>query len=222
MKIRGDFVTNSSSSSFTCEITVRGSGGTASVGENPMNYDPEQGGTVYFDADLHDISDHLASVESLARWLALSLKADCETPLFKGRKTLFVKSMQKKFASIEEIEKVEISRRYDAWGEFADLVADGDLKLKELAKKYLESTGTAKEQARAEMLAYINTTTDARGDIFGWGCAVSRYVWYGNSLDQLAERLCSNRGPGSVSGRERKSVDLKTGEYIDESEFYLS
>ena len=41
-------------------------------------------------------------------------------------------------------------------------------------------------------------------------------------MAELAKRLCSNYGPGSVSGVERKELNMKTGEYFDESDFDLS
>ena len=52
------------------------------------------------------------------------------------------------------IESIVVERHYDAWGEFADLVADNS-ELTELAEKYMNSTGIAKQRAEAEMITYI-------------------------------------------------------------------
>lgn len=107
-------------------------------------------------------------------------------------------------------------------GEYADLVADNDFCLVELAKKYLNSTGIDKERAEAEMVTYIQTTTSARGNLFGNGCVINRYDWWeGNSVEELAKRLVSRRVPDNESGTERKELNLKTGEYFDESVFEL-
>jgi hypothetical protein len=100
------------------------------------------------------------------------------------------------------------------------LVADNS-ELPELAKKYMQATGIEKERAEAEMITYIHTVTDARGYSFGDKSINSRFYWDGRSVEKLAKRLCSNYGPGSVSGVERKELNLKTGEYFDESDFDL-
>ena len=72
------------------------------------------------------------------------------------------------------------------------------------------------------MITYIHTATDAKGMEFGRDCVINKYSWDGRSVDELAERLCSNEGPGSVRGTECKMINLKTGEYFSESSFSLS
>lgn len=225
MKIRTDFVTNSSSSNFTVEITINYTSGSVYIEENPYNHNPDDGGEARFDGDLREVNNHLSSVEELATWLANSLRQDTwdddETPSFKRKKNKFINDARTKIKSVRDIESIVVERHYDAWGEFADLVADNS-ELTELAEKYMNSTGIAKQRAEAEMITYIHTTTDASGESFGCDSVASRFNWSGKSVAELAKRLCSNYGPGSVSGVERKELNMKTGEYFDESDFDLS
>lgn len=225
MKIRSDFVTNSSSSCFTVMVRVRTQDEEVVIEDNPYEYSPDEGGCSNFYGDLRKVKKHMSSVESLAKWLMSELYQESwydeeEESDFDQRKEAFVKEACEKIASVDEIETIEVIRYYDAWGEFAELVAD-NLEMQEYARKYLESTGIEKERAEAEMITYIHTTTDARGDNFGSRSVVSRYHWTEESVDLLAKRLVSNYGPGDVSGVEYRKLDLKTGEYYDESDFNL-
>ena len=226
MKIRTDFVTNSSSSCFTVEITIRTPYGDVYMEENPYRYDPDSGGTAEFRRDLREINEHLSSVQALATWLADSVKGDIwsdqDSSALRKKKSRFIRDACTKIKTVRDIETISVVRRYSAWGEFADLVADNDRTLNALAEKYLNSSGIEKERAEVEMVTYIQSAVDARGENFGENSIVSRYNWNGKSLKKLAERLCSNYGPGSVSGVERRELNLKTGEYYDTSDFDLS
>lgn len=225
MKIRSDFVTNSSSSNFVVEVGIHSPTARILIREDPSSYDPDSGGEAEFTGDLRDINKHLSSVEELATWLANSIKQDtfhgARGASFNKAKAKFIREACEKIKSVRDIEKITVERKYDAWGEFATLVADNDYRLQQLAEKYLQSEGIEKERAEAEMITYIHTTTDACCEDFGTSCSLSRYAWDGCAVDELAHRLCSNYGPGDVSGIEREELNMKTGEYFSVSYFDL-
>lgn len=223
MKIRTDFVTNSSSSNFTVEIELQSADKLVCLTENPSSRGADVG-EAKFTGNLRDINSHLSSVEDLATWLAQSIEPDWQergATYFQRKQSKFVKDACGAFRSVRDIDSITVTRRYDAWGEFAELVADNDSCLVELAQAYINSTGIEKDRAAAAMITYIQTATEARGESFGKDSAICRYRWNGKSVEKLAERLCNNYGPGNVSGVERKRLNLKTGEYFDTSDFDL-
>ena len=90
-----------------------------------------------------------------------------------------------------------------------------------MAEKYLCSSGIERKRLKAQILTYIDTsTTDARGEIFGVSCKVNRFCYIADDFDEYMESLY--RGlRSSVSGTETMSLNMRTGEYLNESEFDL-
>lgn len=142
-----------------------------------------------------------------------------------AEKATFTENVIKKVKTIDNISKIVVSRYYDAWGEFADLIADNDEILCELAERVNNASGADKEAAKAEMLKYIHTPNGDRGCGMEFGSDFEdfRYIWWDddNALDALVERLCSGYGPGSVEGTEYYEINMETGEYIKHANFVL-
>lgn len=142
------------------------------------------------------------------------------------QKADFFKAIVDKVQSVNELKSVEIIRHYNAWGEWAEWVADNDKELVAFAKALLKSKGDDREGIRQQMFDYIHSPaprTMGYDFRFASGFSEVNYSWDGDleDLDELAKRLCSNQGPRSVSGTEFYKIDLETGEYSADAEFNL-
>jgi hypothetical protein len=143
------------------------------------------------------------------------------------QKADFFKAIVDKVQSVSELKSISIVRDYNGWGEYADLVADNDKELVAFAKALLKNKGNNQEDIRQQMFDYIHSPaprTMGYDFSFANGFSEVNYSWGGGleDLDELAKRLCSTRGPGSVSGTEFYKLDLETGEYSADAEFDLS
>lgn len=137
----------------------------------------------------------------------------------------FIKEVTDNIKDLKDIRTIIFERDYNAWGEFAELIADNDDKLVELAKKVVKSKNTSRDEAVKEMLEYIKTANLANRvytGSFARDFSNIRYMWSDyRSIEALAYRLCSNHGPGSVSGYECQELDVATGIITDEAIFDL-
>ena len=136
----------------------------------------------------------------------------------------FKTEVTQNISSISDIAKISVHYDYEGWGEWADLIADNDKKLCDLAARVNSTSGKERKKVLDDMLAYIRTSSpDRRGNEFGRGYKDIRYAWHGDEKDlkALAKRLQSNSGPGETTGREHKEIDLVHGTAESYAEFDL-
>lgn len=142
------------------------------------------------------------------------------------QKNEYINIVTKNISDLKDIKKIVFERDYFAWGEFAELLADNDFGLVEIAKKVVASTGEEKEKYKKEKIEYIeNANLAENGAAFGdFGRGFSNIKYEMNEyfdVEKLAERLNAGYGPRSVSGYEYSEFDTETNEITEEAVFYL-
>ena len=236
MKIRTDFVTNSSSSGFVLEIRVFDKSGKEYLLQTPdySGFDWKFEGGVDckpdFTGDLASVPERIKSVAELCKFLTDSIDPyldkydeDYEevSMYYRSRQEAFCSKVAENIENLSDISRVEIKRDYYAWGEFVSRLPDGDEKLCKLAEAVRNSAGEERKAAEKQMLDYMRTPNKKRATReFGKGYDDIRYI--GGSVDKMVDYLCNHSYEGSLEeGAEYKTLDMQTGEYSKYAEFDL-
>ncbi len=245
MKIRTDFVTNSSSSSFVVEIAIKTTDGK----EFLSRVDPN-GGDGIGDANILCSAEDVLkseSVEELTQLLTEKIvvnvpeedivvnmpeeAADCCAENI----ATFFNNVAKEIKSIGDIDTITFSRIWSAWGEGAscfgwnlDYFAE---ELPELAEQVCELDGEEKENAKKALQNYLSKFP---GTIEGeWGgCFPSGFmktkakgsiVWTGiaNNIEEFAQKVMDEDLPNDDYAVETITVDMQSKKVTQRAEYIL-
>lgn len=133
----------------------------------------------------------------------------------------FIKNASAGIKNISDVSKIIVEREWNAWGEGADLFAENDAKLCDLANDVVicKDDPKVKKIALQAMKDYINSdeyadSMDWAESGFGQKCAFHYMVKGGDkALEKVAERLCTNYGPDRTHGIEHFELNVLTGDY---------
>ena len=221
MKIRTDFVTNSSSSSFVVEVEVETNEARVVFETNPI----DEGANSNFKCSGKDITK-ADSIDGLCELLQKSMSGTGKTKI-KG----FAQDIKDNVQDISDINTIILRRIWISQGESSGCTIANDEKLQELSKKIVKAKGEEKESLCKEMEEYLSSAeVYAEG---GWqDCwptdfckskAVPHYKWSHMriTVEELAKKIANNKITNNDYAVETIIVDMQKKKVDESAEFIL-
>ncbi len=234
MKIRTDFVTNSSSSSFVVEIKVETTDGREFI----QAVDPDDGGgngNVEVNCTAEEILA-ASSVEELANILSGGIEAiepEGANEWYAQQLEAFADRLTGAIDDISEVQSVTLKGRWFAWGEGSSCfwynVEDIDEELYALAQRVCESDGDEKEEAKAQLSEHLeNFTEGIEGE---WGgrfpCGLAgteekgEIVWEkcAEDIEEFAQMILDEDLPSDDYSVETVVIDMQKKEITHTAQY---
>ena len=236
MKIRTDFVTNSSSSSFVVEIALK----TVDEREYRTAISPDDGGgngSANIKCKANSLLQ-LTQVDTLLRYIRDAVEvttdvgdwdeeeSDCtDQEIFLQPLKKFVQEVTDGVKQLSDISTVTLQRKWTAWGEaaynFGWNIAEHAPELPELAQKVCDSVGDVKEDAKKALIAYLDKFKLNKAFESEWGVkfptrfmgssAKATIEWrtLADDVEEFASMLVNDQLPGNDYAIETTVVDIQ-------------